>query len=81
MGDMVLFDLVRDEDETGISGTGTVAHGVIFGDGSCVMRWLTEHTSTAFYASEADLVAIHGHAGRTRLVRRVPTPPEGRGDG
>jgi hypothetical protein len=62
------FGLIRDVDETGISGTGMVARGVQFGDGTCVMRWDTGLTSTAIYDDLADLVAIHGHGGKTRVV-------------
>lgn len=62
---MKRFSLVRNTDATGISGTGRVAEGVQFDDGSCVMRWLTHTRSTAFYASIEDLVKIHGHEGQT----------------
>lgn len=62
------FQLHRNEDASGISGTGIVAQGIQFDDGSCAMRWLTETASTAIYTSVADLVAIHGHEGRTWLV-------------
>lgn len=61
------FRLIRDEDVTGISGTGVVAHGVCFVDGTAVMRWDTEHTSTAIYQSMVDLEFIHGHNGLTRV--------------
>lgn len=62
------FLLQRDEDASGVSGVGTVAEGVEFSDGSCAMRWRTDTASTAVYASAEDLVTIHGHEGRTRLV-------------
>lgn len=62
-----LFDLIRDEDATGISGTGHVAWGVRFPDGVCVLRWCSEFRSTAVYASMEELVAIHGHDGKTRV--------------
>ena len=62
------FNLERLEDESGVSGTGVVAQGVIFNDGVCVMRWLTETPSTAVYANMDDLIAIHGHQGKTRAV-------------
>lgn len=62
------FELHRDEDTSGVSGIGVVAQGVEFDDGTCVMRWLTATSSTAVYAGVADVEAIHGHAGRTRLV-------------
>ena len=67
------FWLRRDKDETGISGTGLVAEGVLFGDGSCAMRWMTKHRSTAVYASVRDLLEIHGHNGKTRLQYDNPT--------
>lgn len=59
------FLLDRREDATGISGTGPVAEGVAFSDGTAVLRWTTAHRSTAVYASMAELEAIHGHEGRT----------------
>jgi hypothetical protein len=65
---MRIFALVRDTDETGISGTGIVAEGVEFSDGTCSMRWRTKTTSTAVYASIDDLMEIHGHEGKTRIV-------------
>jgi len=62
------FELHRDEDATGISGTGVVAQGVVFDDGRCVMRWLPGIVSTALYDRLEDVEAIHGHGGRTRIV-------------
>lgn len=64
------FLLIRDEDETGISGTGVVAEGVEFLDGTVVLRWQThgdKHHSTVVWTSLADAVAIHGHGGKTRF--------------
>lgn len=62
------FTLHRDHDETGVSGTGTVAEGVVFSNGWCAMTWLTATTSVAFYPSIETLQAIHGHGGLTRIV-------------
>ena len=62
------FWLVRDEDETGVSGTGVVAVGVAFPNGKAAISWKTEHTSTAVYDSMRDVEAIHGHNGLTRIV-------------
>ncbi|QWT29977.1 hypothetical protein SEA_SHAM_80 [Streptomyces phage Sham] len=59
------FNLVRNEDESGVSGTGIVAQGIQFDDGVCAMRWLTEKASTAIYDNIFDLEAIHGHGGKT----------------
>jgi hypothetical protein len=39
---MKRFRLVRDRDVSGVSGTGIVAEGTMFSDGTCVLRWLTE---------------------------------------
>jgi hypothetical protein len=37
------FWLERVEDESGVSGVGRVAEGVIFSSGWCAVTWLTEH--------------------------------------
>ncbi len=62
------FALVRDTDVSGVSGCGLVAEGVMFEDGSCVLRWRGPHKSTAVWASMESMLAVHGHAGATRLV-------------
>lgn len=62
------FKLVRSEDESGVSGTGEVAHGVEFNDGVCVLRWMTKYRSTTFYNSIFELEKIHGHSGKTVVV-------------
>lgn len=62
------FKLVRDEDETGISGIGVVAEGVEFSNGMCAMSWLTAMHSVAVYPNVRQLEAIHGHNGRTKVV-------------
>jgi len=78
---MRMFHLERIEDESKVSGTGRVAEGLEFTDGSCTMRWLTAHRSTTVYSSMADLVHVHGHGGKTKVVyeepeslKRVPKP-------
>jgi len=40
----------------------------VFVDGTAVLRWRTGTASTAVYASIADVEAIHGHGGKTRVV-------------
>ena len=62
------FKLVRDNDETGISGTGVVAEGIEFSNGMCAMCWLTAMHSVAVYPNVRQLEAIHGHNGRARIV-------------
>lgn len=64
---MRLFQLVRDVDVTGVSGTGTVADGVVFPDGTTVLRWRGDRQSTVVWPSIADVEAIHGHGGATRV--------------
>jgi hypothetical protein len=61
------FNLVRDDDETGISGTGVVAEGIEFSNGMCALCWLTAMHSVAVYPNVRQLEAIHGHNGRTRV--------------
>ncbi len=72
------FDLVRLEDATGISGTGKVAEGAVFQDGTTVLRWLTEHRSTVVYESARKVLAIHGHGGKTELRYHVEKGQDGR---
>ena len=62
------FKLIRDEDESGVSGTGPVAEGVIFTTGHCVLNWLTQYRSIAMYDNIETVRAIHGHHGKTRVV-------------
>ena len=61
------FQLVRAHDLTGVSGTGVVAEGVEFHDGTIAMRWRTNVRSTVLYDSIHDVVTIHGHEGRTTV--------------
>jgi hypothetical protein len=72
---MTPFVLIRDEDPTGVSGTGVVAEGVEWSDGTVTLRWYGEHASTVTWASMASVKAIHGHDGKTRIVWR-PIRPE-----
>lgn len=65
-GKMKRFVLNRIEDETGISGTGTVAEGVQFTSGICALSWLTEIKSIAAVYDDIDTVEkLHGHDGKT----------------
>lgn len=62
------FKLHRDIDESGVSGTGIVAEGCLFGDGKVAMRWTTTTASTTLFDSLEHVLKVHGHAGKTRLV-------------
>ena len=61
------FRLVREVDESGVSGTGHVADGIVWHDGTCTIHWRTAHTSTTVFQTFADVLAIHGHGGKTRV--------------
>ncbi len=63
-----MFTLVRDEDETGVSGTGDVAHGCEFPDGRVALRWTTATASTTLFDSVEHVLKVHGHGGKTRIV-------------
>lgn len=64
-----VFVLKRVEDETGVSGTGIIAEGVVFTDGTAVLRWVTKYKTTTVYNSIEDVENIHGHGGKTQIVR------------
>jgi len=65
---MKTFDLVRDEDASGVSGVGCVAEGVEFTDGTVALRWRTKMACTGVYDSIEHVVEIHGHEGKTQVV-------------
>jgi hypothetical protein len=62
------FVLDRKEDKTGVSGTGVVAEGILFTDGTTVLRWTGEFGSVVIYRAVEDVIAVHGHRGSTELV-------------
>jgi hypothetical protein len=65
------FYLQRDEDPSGVSGTGRVAEGVEFDSG-----WVALHfdprlkgVKTIYpYRDIADMYLLHGHGGKTQIV-------------
>lgn len=65
---MRLFHLKRSVDDSGVSGTGVVAEGVIFKNGNCILHWLTQYSSLGFYETIEQLEKIHGHGGHTQVV-------------
>jgi hypothetical protein len=67
-GSMKPFYLVRSEDVSGISGTGVVAEGCVFTNGKVVLAWVTEYHSITVFDSLEEVILIHGHDGRTRVV-------------
>ncbi|MGW1174571.1 hypothetical protein ACWD4P_12725 [Kitasatospora sp. NPDC002543] len=63
-----LFHLQRDTDITGISGTGIVAHGVQWPDGTVTIRWTGDMPSTVNWTHIDHATAVHGHGGHTRII-------------
>ena len=65
---VVVFHLQRDKDVSGISGTGKVAEGIEFSDGTVVVHWLSHTSSTTVYENMKQVDTIHGHDGATRVI-------------
>jgi hypothetical protein len=72
--EMRRFYLQRDEDHSGVSGTGAVAEGVVFTTGYVAITWLSHLHCTATYHSIDVMMKIHGHGGKTRVVFIDPEP-------
>ncbi|MEU1078184.1 hypothetical protein ABZ404_36965 [Streptomyces sp. NPDC005878] len=68
------FYFQRHEDVTGASGTGQVADGVLWPDGSADVRWRGPRPSAVHWDRFEDAVAIHGHGGATQIVWLDPEP-------
>lgn len=67
------FVLRRHVDPTGISGTGVVAEGIEFTDGTVVIRWTAgDHHSTVMWPDLESVEAIHGHGGATQIEWAIP---------
>jgi hypothetical protein len=62
------FHFNRVEDASGISGTGRVAEGVLFDNGLVALTWNSVHKCVNIYTSLAEMMAVHGHEGKTVLV-------------
>jgi hypothetical protein len=62
------FQLLRHTDISGVSGTGVVADGVLWPDGTASLRWKGERPSTVHWDRIADAEAVHGHGGATEIV-------------
>jgi hypothetical protein len=71
------FVLERDEDVTGVSGTGIVADGIRWPDGQAALHWRGEYCSTVVWDAVANMVRVHGHGGATRVVWVDPEEEEG----
>jgi hypothetical protein len=75
-----VFDLIRTEDVTGVSGTGKddrniVACGVVLPSGKVVMQWITRgmYSVNYYVGGITELEKLHGHDGRSRVQFRKRT--------
>ncbi len=66
------FYFKRNEDKSGISGTGIVAVGVILPSGKCVIEWITFLSSVNMYQNFDHVKKIHGHEGSTEIIMGDP---------
>jgi hypothetical protein len=72
---MRAFEVVRHQDVTGISGTGIVAEGVEWSDGTVAMRWLPSGSArpdvvrptTVIHDNIDSVIGLHGHDGKTEV--------------
>lgn len=64
------FALHRDHDISGVSGTGQIAWGTEFPDGTVVLRWAVPGVpaTTAVHESLESVEQIHLHNGATKIV-------------
>jgi hypothetical protein len=65
---MKTFYMLRHEDIHNNSGTGVVAEGVIFDDGSGAFTWLTDIKTVTVFMKISEVKRLHGHEGRTEIV-------------
>lgn len=71
------FLLDRRIDISGISGTGVVAEGVLWSDGTAALRWYGTWPTVTIWNSVQDLVAVHGHQHSTVLCWLDDEPSAG----
>lgn len=62
------FRMMRVVDETGVSGHGHIADGVVFPDGLTVVRWKTATPGTTIFESLESAKKVHGHDGKTQFI-------------
>lgn len=70
--DLGVYELVRYEDVSGVSGTGSVAEVAVFSDGTAVLHWAGKlYTTTTVHVDGVEsILSIHGHNGKT-VLRRI----------
>ena len=69
-----LYAMMRREDASGVSGSGLVAWVTRYPNGKCSVAWHAGPVrSVVVYDALIEVEAIHGHGGRTELVRVFPS--------
>jgi len=62
------FQVIRISDVSGVSGTGVIAEGTEWSDGSCSVRWLGADPCTQNWETGIkSFLKIHGHGGMTYI--------------
>jgi len=56
---MKVFRMIRENDVSGVSGTGHILSGIIFDDGQVVVKWLSNASSIGVFRSYEDFLAVH----------------------
>ena len=70
------FYLNRKEDETGVSGTGKVAFGIVLPTGRVAIEWTSTHSSITIFENPEEMKAVHGHGGKTDMVFTTGQAPK-----
>lgn len=58
---MKTFLLKRTRDISDVSGIGIVAEGMVFSDGTVILKWLSNISSINIYKNVQDMLTIHNH--------------------
>jgi len=70
MSDLTVYKMIREEDESGVSGTGHVAWVVDWPTPMVTIGWVTQpHYSVATYPEMEAARQIHGHGGNTKFIQ------------
>lgn len=66
------FTVARQQDETGVSGTGVVIEGVVLATGQCIVHWLypPPRGGIAIFDSMNDFIRVHiqPHPGNKTII-------------
>lgn len=73
---MKRFYMRRHYDVNKKSGTGVVAEGIVFDDGTGAFTWLTKMKTVTTFWKVDDLKKLHGHNGCTEVIIEGPNNSE-----